>query len=826
VRDDGAGTGAVETGDEIEQRGFSGARATQKSEKLAMRDGERHVVDGADDGFAHDVVAGNLVKLDGWFVVGHKDSCWAQRILRSRALPSYGLGAKARSMPSLARDTAAPLQENEKAHKMRVRRRIVNRSRVVALAGCLLLTTGALAQKPPLLPEKDVAALANELSGETAKRNLEGIARFHRQRGSQGFHAAAELVAERLRVYGLSDVAILQFPADGKIFYGTQRSRPAWDAEKGELSEIRPGPPPVCNKEKVENAQVVFNSECVDLNSIKIASYEAEPIVLAEESESASVTAQLVEVGEGTKESDYAGKDVKGKIVLVSAQPGAVQDLAVGKFGAAGIVSYAQNQKTAWWGEDENLIRWGHLDTFSPNKTFAFMVSLKTARRFKERLSRGEKIMLEAHVKAGQQPGKYEVVTATIPGADPQLKEEEIAFSCHLDHQRPGANDNASGCATILEVARTLQKLISEGRLSRPARTIRFIFPPEIEGTLALLNAKPEFAKRIKAVVHMDMVGGGPETKAVFHVTRGPMSLPSFVHDVAWAFAEWVNEESYKFAATGSADYPLVAPEGGREPLRAEYSAYTTGSDHDVYQDSSFGIPAIYLNDWPDRYIHTNFDSAANIDPTKLKRATFIGGASGYFLAGMGDKDLRGVFDLLRVHTLRTAEALRRKRAQVEACDGGEIERSERDQVQPLVESVTRLAPDANGLRWPAIGKVGANISNNGEGICGKVILIPEATPIFSRKAEPKGPLAVFGYDYFVDHAKAVGVTTLKLLSYQGLWGGGEEYAYEVLNFADGKRNAQEIRDAVSAEYGPVPLEMVVEYLKALEKIGVVEAVK
>jgi predicted transcriptional regulator len=30
----------------------------------------------------------------------------------------------------------------------------------------------------------------------------------------------------------------------------------------------------------------------------------------------------------------------------------------------------------------------------------------------------------------------------------------------------------------------------------------------------------------------------------------------------------------------------------------------------------------------------------------------------------------------------------------------------------------------------------------------------------------------------------------------------------------------------VSAEYGPVPLEMVVEYLRALEKIGVVEAVK
>ena len=65
-----------------------------------------------------------------------------------------------------------------------------------------------------------------------------------------------------------------------------------------------------------------------------------------------------------------------------------------------------------------------------------------------------------------------------------------------------------------------------------------------------------------------------------------------------------------------------------------------------------------------------------------------------------------------------------------------------------------------------------------------------------------------------------------KLLDYQGLWGGGEEYAYETLNFADGKRNAQHIRDAVSAEYGPVPLELVLEYLRALEKIGIVEQVK
>jgi len=528
-----------------------------------------------------------------------------------------------------------------------------------------------------------------------------------------------------------------------------------------------------------------------------------------------------------------------------------VQDLAIGKYGVVGIISYAQNQKTAWWGEDENLIRWGHLDTFSPNKTWTFMVSLKTARDLRDRLAQGQDLFVHALVKAGQHAGNYEVVTATIPGADAKLKEEEIAFSCHLDHQRPGANDNASGCSAILEVARTLAKLIAEGKLERPARTIRFVFPPEVEGTMAFLNGKtgagvsgtyfapsgephqvsgyalydgPGLARQIKAVIHMDMVGGGPETKAVFHVTRGPMSLPSFVHDVAWAFADWVNEESYQFAATGKSEYPMVAPEGGKEPLRAEYSAFTMGSDHDVYQDSSFGIPAIYLNDWPDRYIHTNFDSAANIDPTKLKRAAFIGAASGYFLAGTTTKEYDELLQVTRTNQfLRTAAMMSRSK-QVSNEDGRMLVRQFQASEREIAPTITRWMPVAvtgNETTPPGVAEkdtaatLAALAPGQGEG-----------KPVFRRAKEPKGPPVVFGYDYFSEHAKAAGIETPKLLSYEGLWGAAEEYAYEVLNFADGKRNAQEIRDAVSAEYGPVPLEMVVEYLKALEKIGILEEVR
>jgi aminopeptidase YwaD len=625
------------------------------------------------------------------------------------------------------------------------------------------LASAGFAQTPPLLPRATIAALANEVSGETAKRNLEGLARLHRQRGSQGFHAAAELIAERARAYGLSHVEILRFPADGRIFYGTQRSRLAWDAQEGELSEIKDG------------------------TEIKMASYAAEPIVLAEDSESADVTADLVDVGDGTNESDYAGKEVSGKLVLVATPAGMVQDLAVGKLKAAGIISYAQNQKTAWLGDNDNLIRWGHLESFSSNPTFAFQVSLRTARGLKDRLLHGEQVRLHAKVEAGQHAAAYEVVTATIDGVD---ADNQIAFSCHLDHQRPGANDNASGCVTILEVARTLQKLVTDGKLARPARTIRFIWPPEVEGSTTLLNARPDLAQHIKVAIHMDMVGGGLDTKSVFHVTRGPLSLPSFVHDVAWAFASWVNDQTYEFAAGGKSDYPLIAPEGGKDPLRAEYSAYTMGSDHDVYQDSSFSIPSIYFNDWPDRYIHTNFDTAANIDPTKLKRVALIGAASGYFLANFSAADLTATR-----HAVAIGKLLRAAQAMQRGQDAAVLNQYE-------------AAIDTQLGRQDIFARVRAASST---------------TPEFQRRPEPRGPMMVFGYDYFADHAKAAGVPIPRLLSYEGQWGSGEEYAYEALNFVNAARSVRQITDALTIEYGPVPQELVLEYLQALEKIGILQ---
>ena len=657
------------------------------------------------------------------------------------------------------------------------------------LAGLLTAPVAASAQdRPPLLSEPIVAALAKELSGGRAHETIKAISGNHRIRGSRGFRAAAEIVAAKARAAGLEDVKIEEFPADGKIFYGTQRSRPPWDAEFAELWEITPG------RERT-----------------LIASWEKLPMSLAQDSESGEARAELIDVGAGSAESDYAGKSVRGKLILISSQPETAVSLGVTKYGAAGIVSYAQNQRTAWWGENTDLVRWGHLDTFSPTNTFAFMVSPKTAKGFKDRLARGERITLDAKVRAGKHPGVYSIVTAAIRGADPKLSQEEIVFSCHLDHPNPGANDNASGCATILEVGVALAKLVKDGSIPPPARTIRFVWPPEVEGTVTILNARPDWAKRVKAAIHMDMVGAGLESKAVFHVSSGPGSLPSFVYDVGHAFGSWVNDQTYRYAARGTSKYPLVSPKGGKEPLLAQLDEFDMGSDHQDYTDASWGIPAIYLHDWPDRYIHTTWDTPERIDPTKLLRAAFIGAASGYFLATMTAKDSTG----LELATY--AGSQRRELNRIERISG--LEYDDADNMR-LYNNYYQQSIDAllNGMK-EGKSEFAARYSTHMPLIKGDT----EGERVYVRNPDLRGPMSVFGYDYLSDKLDTERVSTLRLLQYQGLWGSGGDYAYDVLNLARADMRVVDIRNAVSAMYGPVGLDVVLEYLTALEAAGVVK---
>jgi len=664
-----------------------------------------------------------------------------------------------------------------------------------AIVPAALIAQPSPADTPPLITTAEATALAGELSGSTAKETIERLSTHHRMRGSAGYAAAAELIRARLVQAGLQEVDIISLPADGKIFYGTQRSRPAWDASFAELWE-----------QKQDSGRWT--------DTTRVASWAEQPLSLAQDSVSGRAEADLVDVGSGAAEADYAGEEVRGKLVLVSGQPSAAAPLAIGKYGAAGIVSWAQNQKTAWWGEDRDLLRWGHLDTWE-HPTFAFMVSPRQAQSWKDRLARGEAVRLRARVEAGRTPGSYLIPTAVIPGRD---RAQEIVFSCHLDHPNPGANDNASGCAGILEIARGLNALIKSGKLPQPKRTIRFIWPCEIECTISLLNARPIFATRTLATVHLDMIGGNPAiTKSVLRIEGSPPSLPSFVGDVAFSIARWVNDQTAAYADTGVAAFPLLDPQGEKDALRARIGGFSEGSDHQIWAEGSWRIPIIYVSDWPDRYIHTTRDVPANIDPTKVKRAMFIAASSAWYLANVDKDNMDGLASVLQSEALqRGAEMVRRAQSLRAVREDHSVWSHRAGYENELFASTRRF-----GL--PPLD------SDPAGGIGPAEIIVPSAplgTPpqriVYRRVETLKGPMDGFGYSWFDDRLKKAKLARPALLGREPAWT-GPSFGYETLNLVDGHRNVLQIRNELAVTVGPAPVDEVAEYLSVLERLGVIE---
>ncbi|MEP5837478.1 MAG: M28 family peptidase [Marinobacter sp.] len=662
-------------------------------------------------------------------------------------------------------------------------------ARLLLLVSYLLLPQLAHADITRLIDAPTILALAEESSGTVAKRNLDTITLFHRTRASSQFRAAAEHVYKSLRGYGIKDVRMLHYPADGKTMFGTQKSRPAWDVEFAELWELD------------QQGQRVR----------RFGDWAAMPLSVAQDSVSGEVTARLVDIGAGSDDADYADKELRGRLVLTSSQPGAVVERAVGELGAVGIVSYAPNQKSAWWLEDDRLVRWGHMGTFSKTKSFGFMISLGQARDLQARMEAGEQLRFQATIKATQKEGRYTLVSARIPGTDEAVADEEIVFTCHLDHPRPGANDNASGCVSILESARTLHTLIAAGALPPPRRSLRFLWPAEIEGSLIYLSSLKS-TDHIKSNIHLDMVGGGQQTKSVFRISGGPMSLPSFVADLGHEIGNFVNQQTLSYASGDGAAYPLVSREGSKNPQLGIMEGISMGSDHQVFNAGSWGIPGIYLHDWPDRYIHTNFDTAAMIDPTKLKRAAFIAALQGWYLATFDDEDVTPLLELLRANALQRYRdqwldlsalspadqvAVRQVLAAVELGkvasinEYSELSAKQEAAAEAFIEGLDQLTGSSAAT---------AVASNNDD-------------RIYQRNPAIKGTMHAFGYSYLEDHLPAA--------DYAGLTFSGEK-AYEALNLVDGVRSVSEIRSWLLAEFGPVDQAALTDYLQALESIDVI----
>jgi hypothetical protein len=691
----------------------------------------------------------------------------------------------------------------------------------------ILQSSAAWAQNP-FLSDTEFSNLRHEAGGSAPYENLRALTGWHRVPATPEFDQAANFILGRAQEYGLQDVHAEQFPIDGKIQYGLMRSHIAWTVEGARLWQIEP-------------------------QHTLLGDWSSDPIRLADYSHSADVEAPLIDVGSGTSESDYAGKDVRGKIVLADGVLSMVQRLAVAKFGAAGIVSDMPNQSTAWSGLDTSIVRWGHLDGSLP-QGFAFMVSRATASDLRAQIALGNPVLLGAHVKAQVGPGHWTVVTGTIPGTNPAAG--EIVYSCHLDHQRPGANDNGSGCVTILESARVLERLISNGSLKRPQRTLRFIWGPEVEGTMAYLSRHPDIRAALRADIHMDMVGGDLfKNKSVLHVTQTPWSLPTFITDIGAVFAETIKDAATLYTEDGSHEDAAVLENrdgalGTRDAFFVDETPYAEGSDHDDYDSSTIAVPSLYLRDWPDIYIHTDHDTLLEIDPTKLRRVALLGAASGYSLATLDAANAALALPFLsaraqqrlaqgfsRALLLTQQPELTPQEALFEARNLlAQLLHREQAGLQsfalfthsrpPLLasagEALQAQAATLNGWLIQAAAARGAHAAN----WVPPWRATPEAARVPHRIGE-FGPLTFQNDDVLRDRLGEERLHKIQLLRagssrFVNVQDKSALYAYEIVNFVDGKRSVADIRDAVSAEFGPIPQGIVSDYLNACEEAKII----
>ena len=691
------------------------------------------------------------------------------------------------------------------------------------------------AQEGTLLPESLLKEIIHEVSGEKAWWHVNRLAQFHRIDKSMEYHEAAVYVEEQARVCGLEDVEIETYAADGKTWNFTHRTSPAWDAEMGVLWMVEP-----------------YKKKLADYDEIRVS--------LAMGSNSTDVTAELVDVGVGEKAEDYQGLDVKGKLVLASGSPGSVQEQAVFERGALGVLSYytISWQNTRQPGDFPDQVTWSSISPQSDEGQeggFGFMLSYRTGMMLRQLIFQGQSVVLRAEIKASVHPGHYGVVTGKIPGT--RYPDQEFVFIAHLDHYRPGANDNASGSAVLLEIARTFQRLVAKGIIAPPIRSIRFLWVPEISGTIPYLAAHPEVFDRTFGVVNMDMVGADhKKTQASFHLTRTPHSLPTYFDDVIQHFTEYARDNNRERFG-GDRTLTIIAPTGSRNTFDVGIEEYGGGSDHYIFTDGAIGIPAVMFGTWPDVYYHTNEDTPEKVDPTTLKRAAFLGVAPALYLTRLTSESVPRL--AMETHTkgkARLARDERKANSVLANAKPEKITRHFREAKNIIHQAYAREAEAVLSCSFLAgeeknvldyLKKIKSSLQNEENaaqkrlddyyGYLCKDKGVEPARPTVTeeeRRLQDAIPERVMAYRgplgrEFLKEKLGEDFDEGQLLIQKEIPSGmpsAGNIPYETLNFVDGKRSITEIRNAVSAEYVPVSLNAVEEYMRVLEKAGVVSMKK
>ena len=652
---------------------------------------------------------------------------------------------------------------------------------------CVVAAAPAAAQTSPFLPDPLYRDLVNEISGDRAYEHDRVLTRYHRTGGSRDFFAAAEYIRGAAVEAGLEDVKLVR----------QAWNEQGWSCRVGEAWLLAP-------------------------QEVKLAAYGDVAMSIADHSRTTHVAADLVDVGAGTNDADYEGRDVKGKVVLATGPVAAVHREAVWKRAALGVLSAMTARPEAFDAPDQ--VAWGRLPYEARGvdgvkdgtpSTFAVMISPRRGRWLQRLMQAGSgpfrvKVDIESEYSATSEQA---MVEAWIHGSE--IPDQQIVLTAHIQ-ETTSANDDGSGCVNMLEIGRALVRLIKEGRIPRPRRDIRLWWVNELSSQPRYFRENPREPAKMLVNLNQDMVGARQSWGGrVQYASRLPWSLPHALDDVMESVLAMVRDGNTSYLTARGTRLPvpytreIVAVKGSREPFHAAMVPYYDSTDHHAFTPAPIGVPGTSLTNWPDEYIHATSDDLENVDATQLERNAVVVAAVALYFAGLGEEGApalaayvasRGASRIaadLATAVAHLAEGAPAARDLAYADGRNLVTQSYRREAGALA-SIRRLGPSGRAAAFvgEALGRLDAARPRDLETLAG-------AYRAIAGRAEAPAPLsadeqALAGKVYApIADLGAWQDAMVKVKPVEGLHA---MMRFEVYNFADGRRTGLEVYQSVAAE--------------------------
>jgi hypothetical protein len=655
---------------------------------------------------------------------------------------------------------------------------------VVSLMSGMVIWGQGAAPRPsaPGAVSRLLQALREETNASQAVRDVDTIWQTDRWFTFPKFEETATHVAAIMRRAGLQDVEIGNPPADGVTQGGFWTMPLAWDVKTGTLEIIDAAVP--------AEMRVLADYQKVPA-SIGMWSGPTPP--------GGVVTEVVLAPGAGEN------VDLKGKLVLGPRG----SKVALAKAGALGLISDATENRDL---VDER----GWVNSFGDNgwsftrgsaPLVCFSITPRGSQLLRELLKKGP-VKVRANVDSRYYSGVYPYVTGVIRGTEGPNGEEVLSLG-HLFEQ--GAHDNATGVASIIGAAETLNRLIQAGKLPRPRRTIRVLGMGECYGTMYYLQHNQERMKRTVAAMCIDSPAGLQNLAGTEHTwILNPHSAKSYVDALALRLAE-----EY---------YPSV----GRPWAWIEHRSSTDN----YLGDPSIGIPTVMPHGGYGVGAHHNsHDTPATVDPKSLRDLMVMNAAYTYFIASAGPAEKRWMAEVALTRGYQQVAASAAKIldqiAIAESADGlSRLLYQGRQRVDYSLDRERQAVRSAWDLK-PGLVDLAAFAQQQKARL--EQAIHDRATALGIGAIQPAAPAKNPEAEKIVVRRKRMGTITLDDLPQDqrerypaaSFWG----VPVSALYWCDGQRNLAEVIRLTELEMGPQPFDFV-GYFKFLEKHGYVEFVR